>query len=75
MSAARTQVYFTEQQRRALDELAKREGKTLAQLVREAVDVYLAHAPNDPEVLLDQTFGSIPDLQVPSRDEWDRGYG
>ena len=72
MSATRTQVYFTEQQRRALDELAEREGKTLAEIVREAVDAYLAHAP---EVLLDQTFGSIPDLEVPPRNEWDRGFG
>lgn len=75
MSATRTQVYFTEQQRRALDELAEREGKTLAELVREAVDAYLAQAPGDPEAILDQTFGSIPDLRVPARSEWDRGYG
>jgi Ribbon-helix-helix protein, copG family len=75
MPATRTQVYFTEQQRKALDELAARERKTLAELVREAVDVYLARGPGDPEPVLDQTFGSIPDLQVPARSEWDRGYG
>lgn len=75
MSATRTQVYFTEQQRRALDELAEREDKTLAELVREAVDAYLAQARRDPEAVLDQTFGSIPGLQVPARGEWDRGYG
>jgi hypothetical protein len=75
MSAIRTQVYFTVQQRRALDELAQRDGKTLAELVREAVDAYLAQAPSDPEVVLDQTFGSVPGLQVPARSEWDRGYG
>jgi hypothetical protein len=50
-------------------------GKTLAELVREAVDAYLAQAPGDPEVVLEQTFGSIPDLQTPARSEWDRGYG
>ncbi len=75
MSATRTQVYFTAQQRHALDELAAREGKTLAEVVREAVDVYVAQAPEDPEVVLEQTFGSIPDLEVPARSEWDRGYG
>lgn len=75
MSATRTQVYFTQQQRQALDELARREGKTLAEVVREAVDAYVAQTPGDPEVVLDQTFGSIPGLQAPTRREWDRGYG
>jgi hypothetical protein len=75
MSATRTQVYFTEEQRRRLDALAKREGKTLAEVVREAVDAYVAQAPPDLEVVLDETFGSIPDLEVPARSEWDRGYG
>ncbi|MFZ0091859.1 MAG: CopG family transcriptional regulator [Solirubrobacteraceae bacterium] len=75
MSATRTQVYFTQQQRQALDELAARQGKTLAEVVREAVDAYLARAPADSDAMLDRTFGSIPGLQVPARSEWDRGYG
>jgi hypothetical protein len=75
MSAIRTQVYFTEQQRQALDEIAARDKTTLAALVREAVDAYLAHTASDPDVVLDDTFGSIPDLQIPSREEWDRGCG
>ncbi len=75
MSATRTQVYFTQEQRRQLDALARREGKTLAKVVREAVDAYVAQAPPQLEVVLDETFGSIPDLQVPARNEWDRGYG
>jgi len=74
MSATRTQVYFTQEQRRQLDALARREGKTLAKVVREAVDAYVAQAPPELEVVLDETFGSIPDLQVPARNEWDRGY-
>ena len=45
MPATRTQVYFTRQQRQALDELAAREGTTLAEVVRAAVDAYLAQAP------------------------------
>ena len=48
---------------------------SLAEVVREAVDVYVAQAPPDLEVLLDETFGSMPDLEVPARSEWDRGYG
>jgi hypothetical protein len=75
MSATRTQVYFTEEQRRRLDALAKREGKTLAKVVREAVDAYVAHTPRDLQVVLDETFGSMPDLEAPTRSEWDRGYG
>ena len=75
MPATRTQVYFTEQQRQALDEMAKRDGRTLAELVREAVDAYLARTPSDPDTVLDETFGSIPDLKIAPRREWDRGYG
>ena len=75
MSATRTQVYFTEEQRRRLDALAGREGKTLAQVVRDAVDAHLAQVSADLSVVLDETFGSMPDLDVPSREEWDRGYG
>lgn len=75
MSATRTQVYFSEEQRRLLDARARREGKTLAALVREAVDAYVADEPVDLAEALDATFGALPDLVVPSRDEWDRGYG
>lgn len=75
MSATRTQVYFTQDQRRRLDALAKRDGKTLAGVVREAVDAYTAQAAPDLQVVLDQAFGSMPDLEVPGRGEWDRGYG
>lgn len=62
-------------QRHQLDRLRAREGKTLAELVREALDDYLAQKTQDPEAVFAATFGTIPDLEVPSRDEWDRGYG
>ncbi len=75
MSSTRTQVYFTEEQRRQLDALARREGKTLARVVREAVDAYVAQASPHLDVVLEETFGSIPELEVPAREEWDRGYG
>jgi metal-responsive CopG/Arc/MetJ family transcriptional regulator len=75
MSATRTQVYFTEEQRRELDARAAREGQTLAEVVREAVGAYIAQEPPELDVVLDETFGSMPDLDVPPRDEWDRGYG
>ena len=76
MSATRTQVYFTEEQRRRLDVLAERDGRTLAALVRAAVDAYLdATARPDLDMALDEAFGSIPNLAVPDRSDWDRGYG
>jgi len=75
MSATRTQVYFSEEQRRRLDAQAKREGKTLAAVVREAVDAHVAREPSPLRLVLDETFGSMPDFEVPPRREWDRGYG
>jgi len=73
MAATRTQIYLTEQQRARLDALGRREGKALAELVRDAVDEYLEHAAPDAEEALGATFGALPALEVPPRDEWDRG--
>lgn len=73
MASTRTQIYLTGSQRERLDKLARRRGVTLAQLIREAVDAYLADAGPDPGTALASTFGSIPDLVVPNRDEWERG--
>jgi predicted DNA-binding protein len=75
MSATRTQVYLTAEQRKKLDVRGRREDKTLAQLIREAVDRYLENEVGDPDEVLEATFGALPDLQVPDRAEWDRGYG
>lgn len=73
MAATRTQVYLTVEQRRAIDELRRRDGRTLAEVVRDALDVYLERAAPDPREAFEATFGRLPNLQVPSRDEWDRG--
>jgi predicted DNA-binding protein len=73
MAATRTQIYLTASQRERLDALGHREGKPLAELVRDAVDEYLAHTLPDTGAALEATFGALPDLDVPSRDEWDRG--
>lgn len=76
MSATRTQVYLTAEQREKIDALRRRDGRTLAEVVRAALDEYLEReAPADLQAALDATFGTMPDLEVPSRDEWDRGYG
>lgn len=72
----RTQVYLTEAQRRDLDRLAEAEGLTLAEVIRRAIDTYVRRQPKrpDPQDILDESFGSIPDLDVPSRSEWDRAF-
>ena len=72
MAATRTQVYLTAAQRKRLDALAQAQDRSLAELIRAAIDAYLAGAPPEPKAALEATFGIDPDFQVPSRDEWDR---
>lgn len=73
MGATRTQVYLTPDQRARIDRLTARDGRALAEVVRAALDAYLAEQVPDPEGALDASFGATPDLRVPSRDEWARG--
>lgn len=73
MPATRTQIYLTTGQRRKLDAQGRRTGRSLAAVIREAVDAYLAEEEIDPATALDATFGSLPSLRVRSRREWDRG--
>ncbi len=68
--STRTQIYLTEEQRQHLDERAAREGRTLAELIREAVDLYLAAGPDVADALA-STFGAAPDFTLP--DGHDRG--
>lgn len=72
MSATRTQIYLTKEQRRRIDQVAQARGVTMAEIVRRALDAYLAQ-DLDPSAALAATFGAVPDASVPSRDEWDRG--
>ena len=71
MSATRTQVYLTEEQRRRIDTVARSEGVTMAEVIRRALDRYLTDDP-DPAEALASTFGADPDASTPSREEWDR---
>jgi hypothetical protein len=83
MSATRTQIYLTDEQRHQIEELRSRDGRTLAEVIRTALDEYLAiHGPMaaardlaERQRVLDETFGSIPDFPYPDRGDWDRGYG
>jgi len=70
LAATRTQVYLTERQRRRLDERQRSEGKSMAAVIREAIDAYLAEPPSDLTSTLAETFGALPDLAVPARGEW-----
>jgi predicted DNA-binding protein len=71
MVATRTQVYLTEEQRLRIDQLAKAEGVTMAEVIRRALDAFLDDE-QDPSAALAATFGADPGAQAPSRDEWDR---
>jgi len=63
--------YLTAEQRRRLDSRRARERKTLAAVVRDAVDAYVGKdAPADLRKTLDETFGVDRRFRVPSRDEW-----
>lgn len=83
MAATRTQVYLTEEQRRQIEELRARDGRTLAEVVRAALDEYLeTHGGEarereraETKRILDETFGIAPDFPYPDRSDWDRGYG
>ena len=71
-AALRTQIYLTVEQRRELDALCKREGSSLAELIRAAVDEYLEVRPADLDEALSASFGAAPDARVPPRSEWSR---
>lgn len=79
-TATRTQVYLTAEQRRQIEELRAHDGRTLAEVIRAALDEYLAsHAGTAEEArraemqrAFDDSFGSMPDLEAPPREEWNR---
>jgi len=74
MASTRTQIYLTKEQRAKLDALSRREEKSLAELIREAVDRYLEEEPSDRDEILKKTFGISPDFEVPPRSEWNRTF-
>ena len=72
MASTRTQIYLTDDQRKRLDLRGRRTGAPLARMIREAVDTYLGDDAPDVQAALDETFGTLPELEVPPRSEWDR---
>ena len=73
MSATRTQVYLTEEQRQGIDKITDTEGISMAELIRRALDHYLAEHHSDADAALASTFGAAPGVAPPDRDEWLRG--
>ncbi|CAN5721113.1 hypothetical protein BH20ACT1_BH20ACT1_01460 [soil metagenome] len=73
MASVRTQIYLTVEQRARLDELARSQSTSMAALIRQAVDQFLVEEGPDPTTALSATFATMPELEVPDRDEWDRG--
>jgi hypothetical protein len=72
----RTQVYLTKDQVRHLKRSAKSHKVSMAELIRNAIDDFIRRdARTDPTSALERTFGALPKMEVPSRDEWDRGVG
>ena len=73
----RTQIYIDDEQDRRLEKRARATGKSKSQLIREAIDRLLSRErpSSDLKVALKETAGSMPDMAVPDRDEWNRGYG
>ncbi len=71
--AVRTQIYLTADQRRRIDARARRDRTSLANVVREAIDQYLVDDVAELAEVLAETYGTLPDLTVPDRDEWARG--
>ena len=72
MSAIRTQIYLTEDQRARIDRVADAEGVTMAELIRRALDEYLGD-DTDSAPALAATFGADPNAETPSRETWRRG--
>lgn len=69
MSATRTQIYLTEDQRRRIDAVATARGWTMAETIRQVLDGYLDEL-SDVDATLDATFGADPAAEAPSRDDW-----
>ncbi|MBN1685020.1 MAG: ribbon-helix-helix protein, CopG family [Spirochaetales bacterium] len=75
----RTQVYLTEDERKRLERITKLTGKKQSELIREAVDEFLALKDDDQrEAILNEAMGlwhkrrDLPDFNSERR-SWDRG--
>ena len=53
----RTQIYLNESQKKALDKLSSQYGESVAELIRKAVDEFLAKKASTFEDALEKSFG------------------
>ncbi|WP_337288544.1 ribbon-helix-helix domain-containing protein [Candidatus Methylomirabilis sp.] len=75
----RTQIYLTEEEREGIDAIAKSTGKKQSEVIREAVDRFLALSKRSRrEAILKDAAGmwrdrgDLPDFSA-ARRSWDRG--
>jgi predicted transcriptional regulator len=70
----RTQIYLDEAQDARLERRARAAGVTKSSLIRAAIDSFLARGAQSSELqqALSETEGALPNLDVPSRGEWER---
>jgi len=75
----RTQVYLTEEQERGLKRLAASSGRKQSELIREAIEGYLAERqPRDWKAALETVRGmwadrdDLDELYADLRQDWDR---
>jgi hypothetical protein len=69
----RTNIYLDEEQMAALDRLAKQEGVSRAELIRQLLDRVLANADDrlaSDLHAIEDSFGALRDIDMPAR-----GYG
>lgn len=73
----RTQIYLEDSQDARLEQRARAAGTTKSHLIRQAIDAFIGQPRKRLELqrALDETAGALPGLQVPHRDEWERGVG
>lgn len=58
----RTQVYLTSEQKAALEKLSRQKSVPMADLVREALNEYIAKTTADYRLkVLEETFGGVPE--------------
>ena len=75
----RTQIYLTEKQRNELVAMSRRQGKRQSELIREAVDRFIASSSGNRRRAalraaagMWKNRGDLPDFDA-VRAEWDRG--
>ena len=58
VASVRTQIYITEEQKRLLEREAGRKKRSVAELIRSAIDLYLGQAKTQKEDALSEIVGT-----------------